>query len=122
MSIKSFKDLQVWQKAFEVSIDIHKSSMNFPKEEQFSLTSQMRRASKSICANIAEGFSRQYDSNNEYKRYISMALGSANEMLVWLEYVERLQYANPKTIAAWKEEYAVICKMLKSLHKSRCKI
>lgn len=79
----------------------------------------MRRASKSICANIAEGFAKQYDSNAEYMRFIGMSLGSANEMLVWLEYAARLKYIDENTMAPWAEEYSSICRMLKALHKSR---
>jgi four helix bundle protein len=122
MAITTFKDLEVWNRAFEISLIIHKSSLGFPKIEQFELGSQIRRASKSICANLGEGFSKQYESNAEYKRFINIALGSSNEMLVWLEYIEKLGYVEPQKIAGWKEEYSIICRMLKALHISRRKL
>lgn len=61
--IKSFKDLDVYQRAFEISLEIHEHSKTFPKDEQFALTSQIRRASKSICANIAEGLQSKKHRN-----------------------------------------------------------
>ena len=60
--IKSYKDLQVWQRGVELSVKIYKLTENFPKSEQYGLTNQMRRASVSIPSNIAEGFGR---SNNQ---------------------------------------------------------
>ena len=122
MGIKTFEDLEVYQKAFDLSIDIHKASLEFPKIEQFALSSQIRRASKSICANIAEGYSKQFDSNAEYKRFILIALGSANEMLVWLSYADRLGYIKNDQVKTYKDNYLTICKMLKSLHQSRTKL
>lgn len=122
MAINSFKDLEVWKRAFEVSIEIHSATLNFPQIEQFALASQIRRASKSICANLAEGFAKQFDSNAEYRRFINIALGSANEMLVWLEYVQRLGYVNTNQVSQWQEEYSSICRMLKALHRSRAQL
>ena len=57
--VRSFHDLDVYQKAYQLSLDIHKATLGFPKLEQFALADQMRRASKSICANLAEGFAKQ---------------------------------------------------------------
>ena len=54
--IKSFEDLDVFQRAYKISLEIHTLSMEFPKREQYGLADQVRRASKSICANIAEGY------------------------------------------------------------------
>lgn len=120
MGIRSVTDLDVYQKAFEVSVTLHKLTLGFPKIEQYALGDQMRRASKSICANLAEGFARQYESNAEYKRFISMATGSANEMLVWLDYAARLDYLDDAE--NFRAEYESICKMLRSLHTSRSRL
>lgn len=113
---KKFQDLDVWQKAYSVSLDVHKATLEFPKAEQFALSSQMRRASKSICANIAEGYSKQLYSKAEFKRYLQMALGSANEMMVWIMYARDLQYIDLDTYGVWEGEYSSICKMLNALH------
>ena len=68
--IKSFEDLEVFQRAYKVSLEIHKESLLFPQKEQYGLGEQLRRASKSICANIAEGFAKQGYSSKEFLRYI----------------------------------------------------
>ena len=57
--VKTFKDLEVYRRAYALSLDVHRATLAFPKAEQYALGDQMRRASKSICANLAEGFARQ---------------------------------------------------------------
>ena len=78
--IASFEDLDVFQRAYRISLDVHRASLQFPKIEQHALADQIRRASKSICGNIAEGFGKQRRSGAEFKRYLLMAIGSADEM------------------------------------------
>src|SRR4026208_400157 len=85
-SIKDFTDLVVYQKAYEKSLEIHRETMKYPEHEQYELGRQMRRASKGICANIAEGFGKQNISKPEFKRFLLMAMGSADEMRVWARY------------------------------------
>ncbi len=69
--ISTYEDLEVFQRAYRISLDVHRTSLQFPKVEQFGgLADQMRRASKSICGNIAEGFGKQRRSNAEFKRYL----------------------------------------------------
>lgn len=87
-------------------------SLDFPKEEQFALANQIRRASKSICANLAEGFAKNFKSPTEFKRYSLIALGSAEEMLVWLDFCKDLNYIDAIKWQKIKEEYEVICKQL----------
>lgn len=113
----SFENLDVWKKAFEISLSVHKSSLEFPKIEQYALADQIRRASKSICANLAEGFGKQKSSKTEFRRFIMMALGSANEMLVWTKYCLRLGYIDQAQYDMWDAEYCSICKMLNVLHE-----
>ncbi len=79
LGIKDFSELIVYRKAYDKSLEIHKETLNYPKQEQYELGSQMRRASKSICANIAEGFGKQNVSTAEFKRFLLMAIGSADE-------------------------------------------
>lgn len=111
-----FSDLDVWKISFGVSLDVHRETLNFPRIEQFALADQMRRASKSICANIAEGFSRQRSSKAEFKRFVQMALASGNEMLVWILYCGELGYVSKEKAAFWSDEYDRICRMLNTLH------
>jgi four helix bundle protein len=113
----SFEDLDVWKKAFDASIDIHKSSLQFPKIEQYALADQIRRASKSICSNLAEGFGKQKSSKMEFRHFVVIALGSANEMLVWVRYCLALGYIDQGKYDFWAMEYTSICKMLNALHE-----
>jgi four helix bundle protein len=76
--IKNFKQLLVWKKGIEIVKEIYFLTKNFPKEENFGLTSQMRRAAVSIPANIAEGFKRNH--RKEFKQFLHIALGSAAEL------------------------------------------
>jgi four helix bundle protein len=78
--IRSFEDLEVFQRAYRISLDIHRASLDFPKIEQYALADQVRRASKAICANLAEGFAKQRRSSAEYRRFLQMAIGSADEI------------------------------------------
>ena len=117
--LRSFEDLKVFQRAYKISLKIHKLSFQMPKEEQFGgIADQIRRASKGICANIAEGFGKRFISSKEFKRYLSMAIGSANEMRVWLRYAFDLGYLNQRNWQSYKQEYLEIAKMLNGLHQS----
>ncbi len=86
MVAKSFEDLEVFKRAYRVSLEVHRASLNFPKIEQYALADQVRRASKSIPANIAEGFGKQSQSMAEFRRFVRIATGSADEMRVWARY------------------------------------
>ena len=114
--VSTFNDLDVFQRAYEISLDLHRASLQFPKIEQFGLADQIRRASKSICANIAEGFGKRRRSNAEFKRYLLMAIGSADEMQVWIKYCLDLEYIDRKMCASWRDEYRQIAKMLQGLY------
>ena len=114
--ISSFEDLEVFQRAYRASLEIHRQSLGFPKIEQYALADQIRRASKSICANIAEGFSKQRRSSAEYRRYLLMAIGSADEMRVWVRYCRDLDYIDDATSRRWRDEYVAVAKMLQVIY------
>lgn len=76
--MKGFRNLHVWTKSHQLTLDIYKSTQQFPKEELFGLVSQLRRPSTSIPTNIAEGSGRK--SEKEFIQFLSIALGSANEV------------------------------------------
>jgi four helix bundle protein len=76
--MQSFRNLKVWVKAHSLTLDVYKSSKCFPRDEIYGLTSQMRRASVSIGANIAEGACRSGDI--EFARFLQIAAGSASEL------------------------------------------
>jgi four helix bundle protein len=90
--INSHKDLKVWQEAMELVLNIYKISENFPKQEMFGLTSQIRRASVSVPSNIAEGAGRR--SEKEFGRFLYISLGSLAELETQLEIAKRLNYIN----------------------------
>ena len=115
-TIRDVEDLNVYQKAYAVSLEVHRASLQFPKIEQYALADQMRRASKSVCANLAEGFAKQSISRAEFKRYLLIAMGSADEMRVWVKYCEDLGYLTAEQAIAWRSEYQIIAKMLNGLH------
>src|ERR1700742_3363698 len=102
---KKVNDLEVFRRSYSVSLQIHKATLSFPKIEQYALADQMRRASKSICANLAEGFDKQSVSKAEFKRFVSIALGSSAEMQVWLDYASILQYTKADETDRWRIAY-----------------
>ena len=115
--IKKFEDLVVFQKAYKTSLQIHKFSLIMPKIEQYGLADQLRRASKSICANIAEGFGKQNISKAEFRRYLLIAMGYADEMKVWVRYCYDLEYLSESEWQSYSNTYQDIAKMLNGLHK-----
>ena len=112
--IATFKDLQVYQRSYAVSLDIHRITLNFPRMEQFELGSQLRRASKSIPMNIAEGYGKR-ESPAEFKRFLQIAIGSCDEVRVQLEYCRDLEYLSEDDYAKYLKEYDEIGKMLHAL-------
>ena len=76
--MQSFQNLKVWEKAHAVTLEVYKVSRAFPRDELYGLTSQMRRASASVGANIAEGSCRKGDA--EFGRFLQIAIGSASEL------------------------------------------
>jgi four helix bundle protein len=116
-TIRDVSDLQVYKKAYAMSLQIHQQSFTLPREEQRDLASQLRRASKGICANLAEGFGKQSVSKGEFKRYLLMAIGSADEMRLWLQYCLDLSYLDRKTALEAQQTYKDIAKMLTGLHQ-----
>jgi four helix bundle protein len=76
--LQSFKNLKVWEKTHRLTLDVYRSTRPFPREEIYGLTSQMRRSSSSVGANIAEGSCRRGD--NDFGRFLQIAMGSASEL------------------------------------------
>ena len=115
---RTFEDLDVFRRAYRLSLEVHRLSLEFPRIEQFALAGQVRRASKSICANIAEGFGKQRQSRSEFRRFVMMAIGSADEMQVWTLYCRDLGYIGEEVAERWRGEYREIARMLQGLYRS----
>ena len=90
MEKKSYKELIVWQKAMVLVVEVYELTKQLPKEEQYGLYSQMRRAVVSIPSNIAEGNSR--NTTREYVQFLNIALGSKAEVETQIEICKRLGY------------------------------
>ncbi len=108
-------DMDVFQKAYRAALKVHRASLSFPKHEQFELASQLRRSSKSICANLAEGRAKQQGSSAEFRRYVLMALGSADETLLWCRFAKDLEYLDELTWAEMSASFSEIARMLNGL-------
>jgi len=115
--IKDFRDLIVYKKAYEISLEIHKMSLKIPQFEKDELGSQIRRASKSIAMNIAEGFGRN-DSLADFKRFMVMAQGSCDEVRVQLDYCRDLGYITKAEHDAYEKTYVEVGKMLTKMIKT----
>jgi four helix bundle protein len=76
--MRNYRDLKTWSKAHNLTLELYKLSRQFPKEEIYGLTSQLRRAASSIGANLAEGCGRQ--TNSEFARFVRISMGSASEL------------------------------------------
>jgi four helix bundle protein len=94
-NMKTHKDLKIWREGINLVISIYKLTKEFPNEELYGLTSQMRRAAVSYPSNIAEGAARS--SNNEYIRFLYISLGSLSELETQIIISEKLNYIQNKT-------------------------
>ena len=114
--VERVEDLEVFRRAYRLSLEVHRASLEFPAIEQRALADQIRRASKSICANLAEGFGRQRMSRPEFGRFLMMAIGSSDEM-VWVLYCRDLGYIESDVAERWRGAYREIARMLWGLRR-----
>jgi four helix bundle protein len=96
MSLSSYRELIVWQKAMDLVILIYAITKDFPTEERFGLVTQMRRSAVSIPSNIAEGSRRS--TRKEYRQFLCIAYGSGAELETQLQVAVRLHYALPEKL------------------------
>ena len=116
--VRSVEDLEVFRRAYRLSLELHRISLELPRIEQFALADQLRRASKSICANLTEGFAKQSHSAAEYRRYVVTAMGSSDETQLWLRYCVDLGYIDEERGKRWVADFAEISRMLRGLYAS----
>jgi four helix bundle protein len=116
LGIKKVKDLKVYNLAFELAMEIFKLTLNFPKEERYSLTDQIRRSSRSVAINIREGFAkRRYQ--NVFIRHLNDSIGSSEETRGWLDFSISCRYINQETQERLDRSYDEVNAMLYSLMK-----
>lgn len=111
--MQNFRNLKVWGKAHALTLDVYKASKCFPREEIYGLTSQMRRASVSIGANIAEGTCRKGDV--DFARFLQMAFGSASELEYLLLLSRDLELLQADDFQRLADEVVEVKRMLASL-------
>ncbi len=114
--MKSFRDLQIWQRGMDLSVLVYRQTLNLPKEELFGLTSQLRRAATSIPLNISEGWGR--GSDKSFANYIKIARGSIFELDTTLELCYRLNYISVETFQSLQLEIETLGKMLNGFLKT----
>ena len=115
--MKTYKDLDVYKRAYKLAIEIHKFSLRLPREYKFELADQIRRASRSIPSNIAEGISRN-KSKKDIVNLLRDAFGSNNEMLFNLEFMKDTDLLKKEKFDYFFDEYTICGKQLFNLIKS----
>jgi four helix bundle protein len=109
--MNGFRDLKVYQKAYKLAMEIFNLTKNFPFEERFSLTDQIRRSSRSVPANIAEGYrKRQYP--NAFSNKMSDSDAEATETQVWLDFSRDCGYISKEECERLRLEYEEVGRML----------
>jgi len=114
--LKSYKELNVWQKAYFLCLNIYKLTGSFPGEEKYGLTSQIRRAAVSVPSNIAEGYGRK--STKEYLQLLYIAYGSVCELETQFLLSGDLGYGKAEDLEKLHQDIGDVERMLKGLIKS----
>lgn len=114
--IQSYRDLRVWQLAMDVAEKCYRLTRQFPKDELYGMTSQIRRSAASVAANIAEGHGR--NGRSEYMRFLRVAQGSLKELETHLTLASRVGLVSDSAIAEVLEQSEGLGKMLRALIRS----
>lgn len=111
--IKRYRDLRVWQRAMDLAESVYEVSRSFTTDERYGLTSQTRRASVSVAANIAEGYGR--GSRPAYISFLRISQGSLKELETHLTLAQRVQVCSSQAIAPLLEQADELGRMLRTL-------
>ena len=111
--IDSYRDLVVWQQAMDLAVAAYQTTRSWPKEELYSLTSQVRRAASSVPANIAEGFGRE--NRGSYQQFLRIAQGSLKELETHLLIAQRVGIASREAVAPLLAHSECVGKLLRLL-------
>ena len=112
--MRDFRQIRVWVKAHKLTLEIYRITVSFPREEQYGLTSQLRRASASIAAKIAEGFGR--GGNAELARFLQMSVGSAYEVEYHALLAKDLHFLEPGAYESLQKQIIEVKQMLAALY------
>jgi four helix bundle protein len=113
---KTFRELAVWQRAIDLVTVLYKATQQFPREETYGLTSQLRRAGVSVASNIAEGCGRA--TTGEYRSFVGFARGSVHEVQTQLTIARRLGFGDPKQLGHAEALAEEISRILWALRQS----
>ncbi len=108
----NYRNLKIYERSYKAALAVYRMTEGYPEEEKYGITSQMRRAAVSIALNISEGNAKR-ESTQEFKRFLMMSMGSANEMSVLIEFSKDLGYIDEEVYEKAKEEYEEIGKMIR---------
>ncbi len=114
--MKDFRQLKVWEKSHQLALAIYKATKEFPKEELYGLTSQIRRSSMSIPTNISEGCGRNTDA--DFARFLQIAMGSASETEYQLILAHDLEFLSNENYEGLHNDVEEVKRMLASLLKT----
>ncbi len=120
MVSKGFEDLIVWQKAKDLAVEVYKTSKNFPREEIYGMTSQIRRCSASIASNIAEGTT--YSSKKQFLHFLQIAHGSCAELRTHLTIANEVGLVENENYKQLTDKILEIGRMLKGLERSQTEL
>jgi four helix bundle protein len=118
--LKNYKELKVWQKAYQLCIEVYRITRNFPKEEVYGLTSQVRRAAVSVPSNIAEGYGRR--TVGEYIQALYVAYGSNCELETQILLSADLGFVKDEDLDKLQKDLGDVERLLKALIRSLEKI
>lgn len=117
MSIKTIDDLKVYNESFDLAMEIFHLARHFPDFEKYSLTSQIIRSSRSVAANIREGYAKKiYES--VFIRHLVDALGSCEETRCWLDFAYQCNYIKKDTFGKLDDKYSALSAMVFNLQKN----
>jgi four helix bundle protein len=116
LDVKSFRDLEVWHEAIELTVECYKLTDSFPTTERYGLVSQIRRAANSIPSNVAEGHNRK--TRRAFLNHVRVALGSEAELETDFVIAVRLGFCSKQQLAGIDERHARVGRMLHGLSRS----
>jgi four helix bundle protein len=116
MGMHNFRELRIWKRSMDFVTRIYDVTAGFPNDERFGLVSQLRRSAISVPSNISEGAGR--GTNRQFKRFLEISMGSANEVQTQIELAYRISYLKKETADSLLDEAVQIYKMILTFYNS----
>jgi four helix bundle protein len=116
MGMHNYRELKIWQRSMDFVVKVYEVTAGFPKEERYGLTSQLRSCAVSVPSNISEGAGR--GTNRQFKRFLEISMGSANEAQTQIELAYRVKYLDKQTADSLIDEALQIYKMILAFYNS----